>query len=118
MYYIYILHCGDDSLYTGIARYLNRRMHQHVEQPTTSARYTKYTRSRGVKSLAALWRTETRSDAARLEAKIKSLSRPEKLALIAAPATLSEPYTPLPDVTLEDCLTGRFSDAAPKEDNS
>ena len=110
MYYVYIVRCRDGSLYTGLAKYLCRRMREHVDRAAACA---KYTRSRPVTALEAVWRTETRSAAASLEALIKSLPRAQKLALIAAPETLlsrygdrlpAQDYTPLPGITLEMCL--------------
>ena len=112
MYYVYIVRCRDGSLYTGLAKYLCRRMREHVERAAACA---KYTRSRPVTALEAVWRTETRSAAASLEALIKSLPRTQKLALIAAPEMLlprygsrlpAQDYTPLPGLTLEACLDG------------
>ena len=110
MYYVYIVRCRDGSLYTGLAKYLCRRMREHVDRAAACA---KYTRSRPVTALEAVWRTETRSAAASLEALIKSLPRAQKLALIAAPETLlprydsrlpTQDYTPIPGITLEMCL--------------
>ena len=80
MYYVYIVRCRDGSLYTGLAKYLCRRMREHAERAAACA---KYTRSRPVTALEAVWRTETRSAAASLEALIKSLPRAQKLSLIA-----------------------------------
>ena len=110
MYYVYIVRCRDGSLYTGLAKYLCRRMHEHFERTAACA---KYTRSRPVTALEAVWRTETRSAAASLEALIKSLPRARKLALIAAPDTLlsryadrlpAAVYAPLSGITLKMCL--------------
>ena len=112
MYYVYIVRCRGGSLYTGLAKYLCRRMREHFERTAACA---KYTRSRPVTALEAVWRTETRSAAASLEALIKSLPRARKLALIAAPDTLlprysdrlpAQDYTPLLGITLESCLNG------------
>lgn len=116
MYYVYMLRCRDGSLYTGLARYLCRRMHEHVERLSACARYT---RSHPAQELAALWRAPSRADAARLEAFIKRLPRTKKLALVAAPQTLGalcagvldDVYTPVIGVRLEDCLNGAFQDA-------
>ncbi|MBQ8918081.1 MAG: GIY-YIG nuclease family protein, partial [Oscillospiraceae bacterium] len=41
MYYVYMLRCGDGSLYTGIATDVDRRVKEH-----NSGRGAKYTRSR------------------------------------------------------------------------
>mgnify|MGYP004464515629 FL=1 len=118
MYYTYIVRCRDGSLYTGITKDLRRRMHEHCHRTAACA---KYTRSHPVVALEAVWRSETRSDASALEAFLKSLPRPQKLALIAAPDTLTvrcgprlhtQNYTPLPDCTLESCLSAAASEEA------
>lgn len=112
MYYTYIVRCRDGSLYTGLAKDLSRRMREHTQRTAACA---KYTRSHPVVALEAAWRSETRSDAAALEALVKSLPRAQKLALIAAPDTLvtrygprlhTQAYTPLPGLTLAACLDG------------
>ena len=114
MYYVYIVRCRDGSLYTGLAKYLCRRMHEHVDRAAACA---KYTRSRPVTALEAVWRTETRSAAASLEALIKSLPRAQKLALIAAPETLlsrygdrlpAQDYTPTAPCCRHLCLRHGF----------
>jgi putative endonuclease len=78
MYYVYILTCSDGSLYTGITTCVERRLHEH----NTSSRGAKYTRSRRPTRLAATWSGPDRSWALREEARIKRLSRKEKLNLI------------------------------------
>ena len=85
MYFVYMVRCEDESLYTGIAADLARRMREHKARNALCARYT---RSHPVAALAAAWQAETRSDALRLEALIKRLTRAQKLALAAAPETL------------------------------
>ena len=76
-YWVYILRCGDGTLYTGIAADIERRLRAH--QSGTGA---KYTRGRG--PLCVVYREELpdKSAALRREAAIKRLKRTEKLALI------------------------------------
>lgn len=115
MYYVYMLRCRDGSYYTGLAKHLCRRMHEHVERLPACARYT---RSHPVEALAALWKTTARSDAARLEAYIKRLPRQKKLALINMPerlmdeaaGVLDDVYTPVTGVSLAMCLRGEFKE--------
>ena len=78
MYLVYILRCGDGSLYTGITNDLPRRLAAH-----SSGRGAKYTRSRLPVEL--VWHEEQpdKSAALRRELQIKALSRAEKLRLIA-----------------------------------
>ena len=67
-------------------------------------------------ALAALWRTEDKAAAARLEYAVKKkLDRAEKERLLADPARLETllpegeaPCVWLPGVTLEQCLEGAF----------
>ena len=79
MYYIYIVRCDDQSLYTGITNDLKRRLNEHILKLPTSAAYTK---SRNVIALEALWSAEDRSLASKLEYKIKQLTKLKKEQLI------------------------------------
>ena len=83
-YLIYILRCGDGTLYTGCTNDLPRRLQAHQ-----SGRGAKYTRSRLPVELVYQEAVPDRSAALRREAAIKRLDRRRKLALIAAfrPAT-------------------------------
>jgi len=87
MYYVYIVRCSDGTHYAGLARYLEKRMREHVYHLPACA---KYTRSREVVALDALWQTETRPDAARLEALVKTLPLTKKRLLIESPAKLGD----------------------------
>jgi predicted GIY-YIG superfamily endonuclease len=78
---VYILRCGDDTLYTGMARDLAARLAAHAE-----GRAAKYTRARGPLCVVYRESRRSRASAARREAAIKRLSRAEKLALIARAA--------------------------------
>lgn len=81
--WVYLLRCRDGSLYTGWTVDLDRRLARHAEG--TASRYT---RSRLPVELAAAWPMTDQSAAKREEARIKRLTRPEKLALIASGAAL------------------------------
>lgn len=70
---VYILRCGDGSLYTGCTTDVERRLKEHQ-----SGKGAKYTRSHGPVSLAYQEEVEDRSAALRREAAIKKLSRAEK----------------------------------------
>lgn len=108
MFYIYMVRCTDGSVYTGIAADPARRMREHLERGRACA---KYTRSHPVQALDALWRTDTKADACRLENYLKTLTRVQKLALIEDPALLGvffagklDPadYLHIPGATLEE----------------
>ena len=77
MAFVYLLRCADGSLYCGWTTDPERRLRQH--QAGTASRYTK--RRRPVE-YALLMSAADRSSALREEARIKKLSRAEKLALI------------------------------------
>ncbi len=78
---VYILQCSDGSLYTGVARDLQRRLLQHNGVLVGGSRYT-----RGRRPVELLWSDPApdRSAAQRREASIKKLSRDEKLRLARA----------------------------------
>ena len=76
---VYILRCGDGTLYTGITNDLPRRLAAH-----RSGKGAKYTRGRGPLALLYAEEQPDRSTASRREAAIKALSREEKEALAAS----------------------------------
>lgn len=80
-YTLYILACADGTLYTGIARDLQRRLADHNGMTRKGARYTAGRRPVRVVYAAGF---ASRSDALREEIRIKRLTRAQKEALIAA----------------------------------
>lgn len=78
-WFVYILRCGDGSLYTGYTNDVPHRLALH-----RSGRGAKYTRSRPPVVLAYQEELPDKSAALRREAAIKRMNRPQKLALIAA----------------------------------
>ena len=76
-WYVYMLRCGDGSLYTGCTDDVDRRLAVHQ-----SGKGAKYTRSRLPVALAYQEEQPDRSAALRREADIKRLSRAKKLELI------------------------------------
>ena len=77
--WVYVLRCADGTLYTGWTSDLERRLKRH--QAGSASRYTA---SRRPVELAWSAQLEGRSEAMSEEARIKRLSRSEKLALIGA----------------------------------
>ena len=77
MWYLYILRCGDGSLYTGITTDVEKRLEAH-----RGGKGAKYTRSRLPVSLAYYEEYETPREAQSREFHIKRLTREQKLALI------------------------------------
>ncbi len=76
---VYMLRCGDGTLYTGATCDLPRRLAAHQR-----GRGAKYTRCRLPVVLVYREAAENQSAALRREAAIKRLRRTEKLALIGA----------------------------------
>lgn len=77
MYYVYILKCGDGSLYTGITNDLEKRVARH--QKGEGGRYTRS--KRGVE-LTYSEKAASRGAALKREAEIKGWTRKKKLDLI------------------------------------
>lgn len=77
MYTIYIIECADGSLYTGIARNLEKRLEIH-----RSGTGSKYVRARLPFSLVYSETQPDRSSATRRELEIKKMTREQKLILI------------------------------------
>lgn len=80
IWYVYIVRCRDNSLYTGIARDLERRLTEHNE----GNRGARYTRSRRPVELVYQETHPDRSTALRREYEIKQLSARQKRVLIAS----------------------------------
>jgi predicted GIY-YIG superfamily endonuclease len=77
MPFVYILRCGDGSLYTGVAKDVERRLAQH-----RAGRASRYTRARLPVALVWSQEVESWSAALREELRIKSLPRNRKEALL------------------------------------
>jgi putative endonuclease len=75
--WVYVLRCRDGSLYTGWTNDLTRRLAKH-----SAGKGSRYTASRRPVELAIALPMAGRGEAMREEARIKGLSRREKLALI------------------------------------
>jgi putative endonuclease len=77
--YVYLLRCSDRSLYCGWTYDVGLRLAAH-----RSGRASRYTRARLPVEVAAVLELSDASAARREEARIKRLSRAQKLALIAS----------------------------------
>lgn len=77
-WYVYMLRCGDDTLYTGVTDDVERRLAAH-----RAGKGAKYTRGRGPLELVYREEQPDKSAALRREIQIKRLSRRDKLALCA-----------------------------------
>ena len=76
-WYLYILRCGDGSLYTGITVDVKKRLEAH-----RCGKGAKYTRGRGPLELMYSEKCGNHSDALKRELEIKALTREEKQKLI------------------------------------
>jgi putative endonuclease len=79
MWFVYIVRCADDTLYTGIAKDVGRRIEEHNSSDVLAASYT-----RGRRPVALVYReaADTRSTALKREYEIKQLTRQEKDELL------------------------------------
>ncbi len=78
-WYVYIVRCADDSLYTGITKNVDRRIQEHNAGDKSAA---KYTRARLPVVLVHQEACESRSAATKREIEIKLLSRKDKKLLL------------------------------------
>jgi putative endonuclease len=77
MYFVYIIECGDTSLYTGITTDIKRRFKEH--KAGTGGHYT---RAKEIVKIVYTEEHPNRSSALKREAEIKGWTRQKKLALI------------------------------------
>lgn len=84
-WYLYMVKCGNGSLYTGITTNVQRRFQEHKAQGKRTAKFL-----RGKKPLSLVYVVEVGSqgDGLRLERKIKRLSKGEKEAMLNFPAII------------------------------
>ncbi len=77
-WYVYILQCSDEqqSLYTGITNNLDKRIKAH-----NTKHGAKFTRGRTPVYLLKYFECASKSEALKLECRIKKLSRAQKLLL-------------------------------------
>ena len=77
-YFVYILHCIDDTLYTGMTNDLKHRLSMH-----NSGKASRYTKSRLPVNYVYIESGFSKSDALKREYQIKHMNRKQKLALIS-----------------------------------
>lgn len=78
MWQVYLVLCNDGTLYCGIARNVDSRLQEH-----NAGKGAKYTKPR--RPVRLVWYSDpvfSRSDATKLEIKIKKLTRAQKWAII------------------------------------
>lgn len=99
MWYLYVLECGDGSLYTGITSDLERRVGEHQ-----AGRGGRYTRAHLPVRPIAAWAFADHATAAAAEASFKQLRRAAKLRRVDA----RQPYNRAP---FADELLSHVADA-------
>lgn len=77
MYYVYMLRCENGSIYTGIAKDAYKRFEEHK-----SGNGAKYTKVFKPLYIAKIFELNSRSQAQKLEFRIKKLSKQKKENLI------------------------------------
>ena len=77
-WFVYMIRCMDNSLYTGITTDVKRRYEEHEK-----GRGAKYTKVRKPIKICAVFQVEDRSSAGKLEYFIKNLAKKEKEILIS-----------------------------------
>ena len=77
MYFLYILECSDQTLYTGITTDLDRRIKEHNDSKLGA----KYTKVRRPVKLIYSKDFINRSEASKEESRIKKLTRLQKIDL-------------------------------------
>ena len=95
MHYVYMVRCGDGTLYTGYTRDPERRAKVH-----NAGRGAKYTARRLPVSLVYWELCDSRSSALKREHQLKRLARREKERLAQAPTS-----TPLPPARCSTAAT-------------
>jgi putative endonuclease len=75
-YFVYMLLCSDETIYTGLTNNVPKRLDTH-----NAGLGAKYTRSRRPVTLLAVWRCKNRSEASKLEMQFKAMPRANKIAL-------------------------------------
>ena len=76
MWYVYLLKCCDQTIYTGITNNLEKRIKAHND-----GKGAKYTRGRTPVILLKFFEFNSKSEALKEEYRIKQLPRQEKLEL-------------------------------------
>lgn len=77
-WYLYILRCGDGSLYTGITTDLKKRFRQHC-----TGKGAQYTKGRGPLEIVFSMICDTHSLALKMEYAVKRLSKGQKEKLLS-----------------------------------
>ena len=83
---VYLVRCGDDSLYAGIALDVQRRLDEHRD----GKRGAKYLRGRGPLELVMSREVGDKGLALKVELRVKKMSRKAKEKLVREPAGVDD----------------------------
>lgn len=81
-WFVYIVRCADGTLYTGMAKDVERRIAEHLQ---SNGKGAKYLRGRAPLELEFVQECKSRGAALSLESRMKRLSKAEKEELIRCP---------------------------------
>lgn len=87
MFYIYMIRCEDESLYTGITTDVKRRFEEHKEKQQKGAKYTKF---HNVIRIEAVWQVTSRKEASKVEYRLKKLTKTKKEELVKTPLNICD----------------------------
>ncbi|WP_108652740.1 GIY-YIG nuclease family protein [Dongshaea marina] len=87
MWFLYLVRCANNTLYTGITTDVERRFAEHQAQ---GGRCAKYLRGKQPLTLAFHTRIGSKSAALKAEFRLKALSKRQKEALLRSPEKLIE----------------------------
>lgn len=114
-YFLYVIRCADNSLYTGITTDVKRRFGEHSGKGGLGA---KYTRSRKPVSVVSVWRCSSRAVASKLEYAFKKLSKEKKEKLLLLPQSFPEHFAANIDIDFCDYEAEYSGYALNEEDTS
>lgn len=87
-YFVYILECCDGSYYTGITTDMERRLRQHNGELVGGAKYTSARKPSSLLCISVP--LSSRSEASKLEYKVKKQKKESKVAFLKAYKSIEE----------------------------
>ena len=103
-YFIYIIRCEDDKLYTGITTDYKRRFLEHK----SGVRGAKWTKAFKPQKIEVLYKTDGRSNALKLESKIKKLKKADKENLCSDKRSFKKYFKDIIDVNIYKFVRVKF----------
>lgn len=99
-YFIYVIRCSDNSLYTGITTDVKRRFNEHVKDEKLGAKYTRFHKP---VSVEIVWECKSRGDALRLEYAFKHLKKSIKEKIVSNPEYIKITFSDKLNLNLYKC---------------